>query len=228
MRQTCCQTSAAAMDKPEKEDSDVEVFVEVLLRLQNEAEAGSAEALELLWWAGLNAGAFLMETEARGTPEAQQALRKVAAKHAAWPTVATHSDDPETRRRLRSINLGKELPFDLESQVKPDRLTKLAREILEHIDFVGSVLRAHHTGEISKRPRLPMYSRTASRLPPFSCTTLSRWWKAASQVFDRWHPDPATVPWMRELARPGASASKVRTIVKRRLRQKLSGLAPKP
>ena len=74
MRRTCYRKCSV-----QKPDESIKTFIEVLLRLQNEAEHGSAEALELLWWAGLNAGGLLMEIEARGSPEAQAALKTVAA-----------------------------------------------------------------------------------------------------------------------------------------------------
>ena len=72
-----------------------------------------------------------------------------------------------------------------------------------------------------------MYARSAAALPPFSRASLPRWWAVVSKVFDLEIPDPSTVPWMKAMVRNGASASKVRTVVKRRLRQKLAGLAPK-
>jgi hypothetical protein len=198
-----------------------------LLQLQDEAEAGSAEAIELVWWAGLNASILLMEIEAHGTPQARMALKTVAAKHTNWPTIATFSDDPETRKRLRAIKLGAKLLCDPESQVQDDECTNLARELLEHITFVGSVLRIHRKGGISTRPPLPMYSRKASRLPRFCRESLPQWWSVVGQVFDRWYPNPAGLPWMRSLARNGSSERAVRAAVKRRLRQKLVGLAPR-
>jgi hypothetical protein len=208
-------------------DQPVDIFVRTLLQLHDEAEAGSAEALELLWWAGLDASTLLMEIEAHGSPPARQALETVAAKHTNWPTIATFSDDPETRKRLRAIKLGAKLLCDPESQAQNDEYTKLARELLEHITFVGSVLRAHRNGEISTRPTLPMYSRKASRLPRFCRESLPQWWSVVGQVFDRWYPEPAGVAWMRALARNGSSERAVRAAVKRRLRQKLAGLAPR-
>jgi hypothetical protein len=221
---TCCRHFTLAVDKP---DESVEVFSATLLRLQNEAEQGFAPALELLWWAGLNAGGLLMEIEAHGTPQARAALEMVAAKHTAWPTLATFSDDSDTRARLRAIKLGTGLLCDPQSQAQDDECARLARKILEHISFVGSVLRAHRAREIAARPRLPMYSRQASRLPRFCRESVPQWWSVVGQVFDRWYPDPASVPWMRALVRNGASAKQVRAAAKRRLRQKLAGLAPR-
>jgi hypothetical protein len=208
-------------------ETDIDIFVRVLLRLQDESLAGSADALELLWWAGFNTSTLLLEIQVRGSHEARQALKTVAAKHANWPWIATFTDGPRMRKALREIGLGKKLTYDPESQVKSDRLTKLARDLLDHVSFVGAVLAAHQKKEITTRPRLPMYSRPASRLPPFSQATLSQWWQVISKVFDRWFPDPSSVPWMRAIVRNGVSTKGVRSVIKRRLRQKLAGLAPK-
>jgi hypothetical protein len=222
------QGNADALNKPEQPRTDTDIFdsfCEIFLLLINKAKQGDARAFELLHWAGLNVGHFFFEIQTQGTPEMQQALRNLAAKHTIWPDLALISDDPDTRRRLLSIGLGKERIYDLESQVKPDSLSKLARGILEEIGDVGSILRAHQAGEIPTRPRLPRYSWPASRLPPFTRGNLPQWWEVASQVFDRQYPDPAKVPWMRALAKNGVSDSAVRAVVKKRLRQKIAGLA---
>ena len=133
---------------------------------------------------------------------------------------------------MQSIRLGAELPFDLYSQVRVDLLTYLAFEILEHVRQMGALKREYESGTLStessgsvKRQRLPMYARSAASLPPLSQATLPRWWRVTSTVFDQWFPHPITVPWMRKLAESGASNRQVRRIVKRRLRQKLVGLA---
>ncbi len=89
-------------------DESIEGFSATFLRLQNEAEQGFAPALEIAFGGhGLNAGGLLMEIEAHGkSPQARAALEMVAAKHTAWPTLATFSDDSDTRdKRLRAIKL---------------------------------------------------------------------------------------------------------------------------
>jgi hypothetical protein len=111
----------------QKPDESIEVFSATLLRLQNEAEQGFVPALELLWWAGLNAGGLLMEIEAHGTPQARAALELVAAKHTAWPTLATFSDDSDTRARLRAIKLGTGLLCDPQSQAQDDESCRRRR-----------------------------------------------------------------------------------------------------
>ena len=215
--------------KPEQPRLDIDIFdifVEIFLRLRKKAEQGDARAFELLHWAGLNVGVFFFEIGAKGTPEQRQALRDLAAKHTVWPVVELFAKNTtDARLRLRRLGLGEKRIYDLESKVKPDPLTKLALGIIEEIDDVGSILRAYRAGEISTRPRLPMYSRTAARLPPFTRETLPQWWKVAAQIFDRRFPDPAEIPWMRALCKNGASKSAVRATVKKRLRQKLAGLA---
>jgi hypothetical protein len=218
------------VDKSPAEHShdDISRFLATLDRLKTLALRGNEQAMDILWMTGVEAGFCLANIEADGSPEMKQALRTLAAGSMGWPVVITYLDGPdEIRRLMRSIHLSERLPYDLNSQIKIDQTAKLAYEILEHIEEVGAAWRARQKGEVTERRRLPMYARSASCLPPFSRETLPRWWKVAAQVLDRWHPDPAAVPWMRVLVRNGASASKVRTIVKRRLRQKLCGLAPR-
>ena len=177
--------------------------------------------------AGTEAGLCLANIEANGSPQMKHALRALAASRLGWPVVVTHIDGPEEVKRLtRRLHLSERLPYDLRSQVKMDPLAMLAYELIEHIEEAGATWRARRKSEASAR-RLPMYFRVAASLPPFSRSSLPRWWGIASQVFDRWHPDPAAVPWMKAMVGNGPSAGTVRTIIKRRLRQKLKGLARK-
>ena len=170
----------------------------------------------------------LANIEAGGSPEMKQALRTLAASRMGWPAVVTHLDGPEEVKRLtRSLHLSEHLPYDLRSQVRMDPLTLLAYEIVDHIKKGGDAWKARQKGETSRARRLPMYFKVAASLPTFSRSSLTRWWSVASKVFDRKFPNPSAVPWMRAMVRNGASPGKVRTIVKRRLRQKLLGLAPK-
>jgi hypothetical protein len=229
VRQTYCQHSTRAVDKSPAEHShgDIQNFLDTLTRLKTLAQRGDALAMDLLWMTGTEVGLCLANIEANGSPEAKRTLRLIAAKRMGWPVVAMYSDKPdETRRRLRSIRLGAELSFDLDSQVRVDPLTLLAYQIIEHIGEAGAAWRARREGGTSTR-RMPMYYRVAGSLPTFSRASLPRWWAVASKVFDLRHPDPGAVPWMKALARNGASASRVRTVVKRRLRQKMCGLAPR-
>jgi hypothetical protein len=217
------------MDKSPLDHShdDISSFIATLDRLKTLALRGNEQALDILWMTGVEAGWCLANIEANGKPEMKQALRDLASRRMGWPVVATYLDGPEEIRRLtRSIHLSERLPYDLRSQVRMDQLAKLAYELIEHIEEAGTTWRARQKGEISAQ-RLPMYFRAAGSLPPFSRASLPRWWAVASKVFDLRFPDPEKVPWMRELVSNGAPASKVRTIVKRRLRQKLCGLAPR-
>jgi hypothetical protein len=228
VRRISCRPCVVVDKSPlEHSSDDISSFLATLDRLKTLALRGNEQALDILWMTGVEAGWCLANIEANGKPEMKQALRTLATRRMGWPVVATYLDGPEEIRRLtRSIHLSEKLPYDLRSQVRMDQLAKLAYELIEHIEEAGATWKARRKGETSDT-RLPMYYRVASCLPPFSRTSLPRWWAVASKVFDLRFPNPDKVPWMRELVRNGASASKVRTIVKRRLRQKLAGLAPR-
>ena len=211
----------------ERSHDDIEEFIATLDRLKTLALRGNEQAMDILWMAGVEAGCCLANIEADGNPEMKKSLKTLAAGRMGWPMVVMYSNKPdEARRRLRSIRLGADLSFDLDSQVRVDSLTLLAYQIIEHIEEAGAAWRTRRKGETPAR-RLPMYFKVASCLPPFCQTSLPRWWAVAATVFDRRYPNPAAVPWMKAIVGNGASVSKVRTDVKRRLRQKMWGLAPR-
>jgi hypothetical protein len=217
------------MDKSPVEHSsdDISRFLATLDRLKTLALRGDELAMEVMWRVGMEGAFCLADIATDGSPEVKQALQRLAAGCMGWPVVATYLDGPEEIRRLmRAIRLSERLPYDTNSQVKMEKLTLLAYYIIGRIEEAGDAWRARRKGGTSSG-RLPMYARTASCLPPFSRAAMSRWWAVVSKVFDLELPDPSAVPWMRALVRNGASVSKVRTVVKRRLRQKLCGLAPR-
>lgn len=221
-------------------DFDIKGLCSSLDQLGQLAARGNEQAITLLWLAGASAGLCLRTIVEEGDPEALTALRRLAARASSWPVLTTPLDPPEYAAQvMRSIGLGAELPFDVYSHVRADLTTYLAVMIVTHVTDVGAQLRKRRSGTHStestessgsvsgsvKHQRLPMYSRSAAKLPPLSRASLPRWWRVVAVVFDQWFPHPFAVPWMRKLAHNRATDRQVRRVVKLALRQKLAGLA---
>jgi hypothetical protein len=144
----------------EHSSDDIARFLATLDRLKQRATGGNEQAMDILWMTGVEAGFCLANIEAHGSPETKQTLQTLTAGRLGWPVVLTCLDgSKEIERLLRSLNLGKGLPYDPESQVRMDQLATLAYELIEHIAEAGDAWRARRNGETPAR-------RAPSQRPP--------------------------------------------------------------